>query len=432
MQIEPILFSYNDKGEAQIGTVSILDLVKQFGSPLYVLDRHTLEHNCDQYLNHLQTYYPNSKVLYAGKANLTVAIAQLINQKNMCLDVSSGGELYTAIQAGFNTKNIYFHGNNKSIKELELAMSHSVSIIIDNDNELDNIISILDSTKPFPNVSIMIRLKPEIDAHTHDYIKTGQLDSKFGIERHDLLSIAQRIESHPQLNFLGIHSHIGSQIFDTQPYNDLIPILLDSVLTLKQHNITIRELNIGGGIGISYTHQDAPPNMNDFIKTITELITKSFQSHNIALPTLLLEPGRSIIGNAGITLYTVGAIKDIKDVKTYIFIDGGMADNPRPMMYNSEYTFKPAILSENTRTYSIAGKFCESSDILAENIDLPECKTGDIIIVFGTGAYNYSMSSNYNRYCRPAMVLIDNNQAKPIVLRETYSDLTRLDIPLSG
>lgn len=432
MQIEPILFSYNDKGEAQIGNVSILDLVKQFGSPLYVLDRHTLEHNCDQYLNHLQTYYPNSKVLYAGKANLTIAIAQLINKKNMCLDVSSGGELYTAIQAGFNTKNIYFHGNNKSIKELELAMSHSVSIIIDNDDELDNIISILGSTKPFPNVSIMIRLKPEIDAHTHDYIKTGQLDSKFGIERHDLLSIAQRIESHPQLNFLGIHSHIGSQIFDTQPYNDLIPILLDSVLNLKQHNITIKELNIGGGIGISYTNQDAPPDMNGFIKTITELITRSFQSHNIALPTLLLEPGRSIIGNAGITLYTVGAIKDIKDVKTYIFVDGGMADNPRPMMYNSEYTFKPAILSQNTTTYSIAGKFCESSDILAENIDLPECKIGDIIIVFGTGAYNYSMSSNYNRYCRPAMVLIDNDQAKPIVLRETYSDLTRLDIPLSG
>lgn len=432
MSIEPITFKYNEEGNATVAGISITDLAENFGSPLYILDQQTLEHNCQLYLDPLKKYYPNSKVLYAGKANLNIAIAQLINKQEMCLDVSSGGELYTALQAGFNTKNIYFHGNNKSLKELELAIKEGVSIIIDNEQELDNIIQLISSSKTKKDVAVMIRLKPEIEAHTHEYIKTGQLDSKFGIERQFLISIATKINQHPNLNFLGIHSHIGSQIFDTKPYMDLIDILLEAVLDLKKHDITIKELNIGGGIGISYIEADTPPEMSEFIQSVTALLTKKFEDNKLELPTLLFEPGRSIIGNAGITLYKVGAIKEIKDVKTYLFVDGGMADNPRPMMYNSEYVFKTAKETKDTHTYSIAGKFCESSDILAENISLPECKPDDIIIVFGTGAYNYSMASNYNRYCRPAMVLVNDSQAKQIVLRETYLDLTRLDLPLDG
>mgnify|MGYP001377841932 CR=1 FL=1 len=432
MTIEPRTFTYNEDGDATIAGIRISDLAENYGSPLYILDEETLHYNCDLYLDNLKKHYKNSKVLYAGKANLNLAIAQFINNKKMCLDVSSGGELYTALQAGFNTKNIYFHGNNKSLKELDLAIHENISLIIDNEHELDNIISIVDSKKQKNRVPIMIRLKPEIEAHTHDYIKTGQLDSKFGIERQDLLAIAKRIDDHPGLLFLGIHSHIGSQIFDVQPYIDLVDILLEAVLELKQHNISITELNIGGGIGISYIKSDSPPDMGQFISSVTKLIKEKFKEHQLTLPTLLFEPGRSIIGNAGITLYKVGAIKEIKNVKTYLFVDGGMADNPRPMMYNSEYVFTIAKKKKATTTYSIAGKFCESSDILAENITLPPCQTDDIIIVFGTGAYNYSMASNYNRYCRPGMILVNDNEAKEIVQRESYLDLTRLDLPLDG
>ena len=423
----PVGFSYK-KGEAYLDAISLQELAQTHGTPLYVMSKKTIVTACNHFLTPLNNFYPNSAVLYAAKANLTVGLAQLIDQEGLCFDVSSGGELFTVKEAGVASDKIYFHGNNKTIDELILAIKHKVTIIVDNLQELKNIAQCHQGQ----DVAIMIRLKPEIEAHTHEYIKTGQLDSKFGVSQDNFLEFIHIIKTDKHIKFKGIHSHIGSQIFDAKPYKELIDILVPFMKELKDvHGLSVEMLNCGGGMGINYTQEDQAFVLPAFIETFTKYLSEQCDTNKLNRPRLLFEPGRSIVGQAGLTLYTVGAVKVIPDIKTYAFIDGGMADNMRPIIYKSQYTFdKVSKTGALIKTYSIAGKFCESGDVLADNIDLEEVEKGDKLIVFSTGAYNYSMSSNYNRNTRPKMVLVDGDNVKTLVNRETYEDLTRFDCKL--
>jgi diaminopimelate decarboxylase len=427
--IRPLTFSRLPNGEAGIGECIIKELVNQYGSPLYVMDQKTIITNCQEYTNGLSKYYPQFKLMYAGKANLTIGLLDLLASKGIGVDVVSGGELYTALQSQMNPENITFHGNNKSIEELQLAIDHQVTIVLDNFQELENVLAISSQDQP---TKVMARLKPEIDAHTHEYIKTGHSDSKFGFNISDMISVVTQCHKSDQLQFLGIHSHIGSQIFDVKPYIELVDRMVTHMVTLKKIGIIIPQLNLGGGIGICYTDQDDPLPISEFIKVLSQRLVQQLDKNELSHPVLMLEPGRSIVGNAGITVYTIGTIKEIPNSKTYVFINGGMADNPRPMMYQSEYTVEltQSNSDDATQSYTIAGRFCESGDILAKNIQLKSPKVGDLLIVYGTGAYNYSMASNYNRTRRPAMVIVNKGHSQLLVQRESFEDLVRLDCRL--
>ncbi|MFC1617111.1 diaminopimelate decarboxylase [Candidatus Margulisiibacteriota bacterium] len=410
-------------------TDSAVNLVREYGSPLYVLDEEVLRENCRKYVSTIKENYPDFLVAYASKALSAIGILDVLAEEGLGADVVSGGELYTALKSKVKPENILFHGNNKSGQELEYAIQEKIKIVIDNGDELEKIIQIAEKLNK--KVEVLIRLKPEIEAHTHDFIKTGQIDSKFGVEIRNLLKVVERINNAKNVDYLGLHAHIGSQIFDVEPFEELVRLLV-------QHSVEIRDalgietkiINIGGGIGITYTASDDPPTIEDFILRITNKLKQECQKRGLDLPKLIIEPGRSIIGSAGVTLYTIGTIKEIKGIKTYLFVDGGMADNIRPMLYQAKYDFEIANKKdqEKLEKYTIAGKFCESSDILAENVMLPKAEVGDILLVKATGAYNYSMASNYNRFCKPAMVMVNNGKARLIIRREDFKDLIRNDL----
>ena len=325
-------------------------------------------------------------------------------------------------------KNVYFHGNNKSVEELEMAIQSGVRIIVDNQTELDRITLISKRSKQ--SASILIRLKPEIDAHTHEYIKTGQLDSKFGVAKDDLIDMINGID-HTAVSFLGIHAHIGSQIFDTKPFEDLAKMMATHCQDIQSLcGLDVQELNIGGGLGIRYTEDEQAPDISNTVATLAKSIKSAFNDAKMPLPMLIMEPGRSLIGTAGVTLYRVGTIKDIPNIRRYLFIDGGMADNPRPIMYQAKYTYEIANKANQpaSECYSIAGRYCESGDILAKDVMLPKAELGDLILVYGTGAYNYAMSSNYNRFGKPAWVSVRDGQSKLILKAESLDDLIRNDV----
>lgn len=308
-----------------------------------------------------------------------------------------------------------------------MAIEYDIRIVVDNLTELGRVIE--QAELLHRTARILIRLKPEIEAHTHDYIKTGQIDSKFGIRKEELLDAVRQCD-HPLIQFLGLHGHIGSQIFDEAPYLDLVDIMVGHIQTLRSElGVSVTELDLGGGFGIRYTDSDDPPAVRPLVRAMAQRLKAACQSTGLPLPLLILEPGRSIVGNAGVTIYEVGAIKSIPGIKDYLFIDGGMADNPRPAMYGSKYTFDIASKLDQPKSsqYDIAGKFCESGDILGKEIPLQSAAPGDILLVYGTGAYNYAMSSNYNRFCRPAMVAVENGQSSVWVARETYEDLVKND-----
>ena len=422
MTFTPTTYIKNPSGHAFIGGLSVDSLIEMYKTPLYVIDEDTIRTNCQLYTNSLKKQSVPSLVLYAGKANLNIGLLNIIASEGLGLDVVSGGELYSALKSDIKKEAIYFHGNNKSKDELHLALTHGVTVVLDNVQELDNIISLVESHSFVGR--LMIRLKPEIDAHTHEYIRTGQLDSKFGLEKENLLAVVTRISKHPKLEFIGIHSHIGSQIFESKPYYELVDVMTGHLQSIVETcGVDVKELNLGGGVGISYTDNDQPLDIDLFMTTLVSMLKEACDLKRLSLPKLLFEPGRSIVGNAGITLYKIGTIKEIPNIKTYLFVDGGMADNPRPIMYKSEYTFDILTNETKQKCYSIAGKFCESGDILAKDIMLPEAKTDDTLVVFGTGAYNYAMASNYNRSCKPAMVSVLKGTSRLLVKRETYEDL---------
>lgn len=426
-ELLPQTSKINSNDRLEIGGCEVEALVEQYGTPLYILDEETLRTACRQYTAAMQKYYQGeSLVLYASKAWSCLSVCAIVASENLGIDVVSGGELHTAIEAGVSGDKLYLHGNNKSWAELELAIANNVTIVVDNSYELETIAKKADATKP---VRIMLRLTPGIECHTHEYIRTGHLDSKFGFDPNSLEEVFSYCRQHKQINCIGLHAHIGSQIFETQPHKDLGPVLVKCLRQAVEHGLVIEELNVGGGLGIRYTESDDPPSIENWVKGVCESITAAAQEKGIPLPKLLCEPGRSLIGTACVTAYTIGSSKTIPGIRTYITIDGGMSDNPRPITYQSVYR---AIVANrhsvpNTETVTIAGKHCESGDILIKEASLPKTLPGDILIVMATGAYNYSMASNYNRIPRPAAVLVNQGESEVILERETVEDLLRSD-----
>lgn len=425
--------SVNDCGHLTVGGYDTVKLAEEYGTPLYVLDEILFRKNCQVYKNAIDKYYGgNGLVLYANKSLCTVHTCKIAMDEGLGADVVSGGELYTAIKAGFPMDKIYFHGNNKTDDELHMAVSNGVGhIIVDNLWELERLNEIAKAQGIVQN--IMFRIKPGVDAHTHDFIQTGQIDSKFGValengEAFEIYEIAYKMSN---VNPDGLHCHIGSQIFDVEPFVQTAEIMMNFAGDLKDKlGLVIKKLNLGGGFGIRYTAKDDPVPYNEYIKHVSQTVKDVANRRGLDMPFILMEPGRSISAPAGITLYTVGSIKDIKNVRKYVSVDGGMSDNPRYTMYEAEYT---AVIANKANEpaddkVTVAGKCCESGDLLLKDTMLQKPESGDILAVLATGAYNYSMSSNYNRIPRPAMVAVRNGEAKVIVKRETYEDVIKNDI----
>ena len=416
-----------------IGKNDTVELAKEYGTPLYVLDEDLFRKNCRVYKNAIDKYYDgNGLVLYANKALCSLYTCRVVNEEGLGVDVVSGGELYTAIKADFPMDKVYFHGNNKTSQELELAVNNKVGhIIVDNIYELEMLNEI--AKKAGIVQKIMFRIKPGVDAHTHSFIQTGQIDSKFGVAREngEAFEIIKTANEMTNVKVDGVHCHIGSQIFDIEPFCKAAEIMMDFIGDLKDKlNLEIDILNLGGGYGIRYTQSDDPVPYDEYMQHVSEVVKKTAEERNVKLPFIIMEPGRSIVSPAGITLYTVGGVKDIKNVRKYISVDGGMGDNPRYILYQSEYTAVVAnnANAENTEKVTIAGKCCESGDILLNDVMMPEIKVGDTLAVLATGAYNYSMASNYNRIPRPAMVAVSEGKSKVVIKRETYEDLIRNDV----
>jgi len=424
--------SVNDRNHLVIGGCDTTELAAQFGTPLYVMDETAIRENMRMYRNAMHRHYDGKGlVLYASKAFSTAAVYRMAQQEGLGVDVVSGGELYTALQAGFPMEKVYFHGNNKTPAELALALESGVGrIVVDNLEEL----ALLDrlAAERGITVQISVRVKPGVDAHTHDFIQTGQIDSKFGValENGEAFAFAARTLEMPHITLVGLHCHIGSQIFDLQPFEVTAAIMLTFAAELRDRlGIQIRELNLGGGFGIKYTEQDDPVEYDRYIESVSQTVTRICGEKGLERPFMLMEPGRSIVAPAGITLYRVGNVKTISGVRTYVAIDGGMFDNPRYALYESKYTFLLANRMDAPRTecVTVAGKCCESGDLLGRDVPLAAAVPGDLMAVLATGAYNYSMSSNYNRNPRPAVVLVRDGRARVIVRRETYEELVRCD-----
>ncbi len=414
-----------EKENLTIGGCDLFELAKKYGTPLYIIDEATLRGICRSYKNAFKDY-KNIKMMYACKALCTSAIIRILDEEGFGFDTVSAGEIYTVFKAGCDMQKILFNGNNKSLSEIELALECRVGrFSVDNFYEAD-ILNKLAEKKGI-KADILLRVTPGIECHTHDYIKTGQTDSKFGFDLSQVDKIVNLIKTkYKNLNLRGLHAHIGSQIFETQCYYDEVEILVKEIARIKNsHGIILDEMNIGGGLGVKYTKEDNPPD----VSVLADAVTNAMHKYAIDIPTIYIEPGRSIISTAGVTLYKAGSSKTIPEGKKYIALDGGMADNPRPSMYQAKYTAQVVNKLNHTETekVTLAGRYCESGDILIEDIELPRIEAGDVICVFNTGAYNYSMASNYNRVEKPAMVLVNNSHSDIIVYRETLDDLIAKD-----
>ena len=421
-----------ESNELCIGGISCSDLVKEFGSPLYVMDENLLISTCKSYYDNFKCKENHNRVAYAGKAFLTKAMCKLVNEQGLYLDVVSGGELFTAYKAGFPLNKVYFHGNNKSRGEIELGVKLGVGrFVVDNLDEM----KMLNEEAGKNNIKqdIYLRLTPGIEAHTHDYIKTGQIDSKFGFATvgETIMNAVKLALDCENLNLKGLHCHIGSQIFETEPYKDAVEIMMNFMKEIKdQTGHIIPELDLGGGFGIHYTDEDKPREPKEYCEVILNKVDEVCSRLNIERPILTIEPGRSIVGNAGITLYTIGAIKNIEGVRTYVSVDGGMTDNIRPALYGAKYEMAIANKIDekaNTRV-AIAGKCCESGDIFIEDICIQKPEIGDILAVFSTGAYGFSMSSNYNKNPKAPVVFIKDGVVRLVSKRQSYEELLELEV----
>ncbi|MEH7306228.1 diaminopimelate decarboxylase [Neobacillus drentensis] len=424
----------NKNGNLEIGGVDSLELTKEFGTPLYVYDVALMRERARSFKQAFEEQEIKSQVAYASKAFSTIAMIQLAEEEGLSLDVVSGGELYTAIAAGFPVERIHFHGNNKSREELEMALDHEIGcIVVDNFSELALLKTI--AKEKNAHVNILLRITPGIEAHTHDYILTGQEDSKFGFDLQNgqaeqALTMALQFES---FDVLGLHCHIGSQIFETTGFLLAAQKIVEKMDAWKnEHSFEAKVLNLGGGFGIRYTKEDEPIPPSQYVSEIIREVKKLTESYSLKMPEIWIEPGRSLVGDAGVTLYKVGSSKEVPGVRKYLAVDGGMSDNIRPALYQAKYEAvlanKP--LTKAKETVSIAGKCCESGDMLIWDLPLPDVGEEDILAVFCTGAYGYSMANNYNRIPRPAVVFVENGTATLVVKRETYEDLIKHDLPL--
>lgn len=423
----------NEKGHLTIGGVDTIYLKEKYGTPLYVMDENLIRKYMREYRDALNEYYDgNGMAHYASKAFSCKYIYEVANEEGLGVDVVSGGELYTAISAGFDMKKVCFHGNNKTEAELIMAIENGVGhIVVDNEYELERIEKICESMNKTQEV--LFRIKPGVDAHTHDFIKTGQIDSKFGfaIETGEAIDIIKKACNLKYAEYKGIHCHIGSQIFELAPFIETANVMMSFIKEIKTVTGADTEiLDFGGGFGIKYTNEDNPVKYSEFIKAVSEEVKNLSLHLDVKVPEILMEPGRSIVAPAGITLYEIGSIKEIPGVRTYVSIDGGMGDNPRYIMYGAKYSGCIANKADKPAEciYTIAGKCCESGDLIMENEKFQKAEVGDTLAVFATGAYNYSMASNYNRIPRPAVVMIKDGVDKLVVKRETYEDIIKLDI----
>lgn len=419
-------------GELTIGGMRATELAAEFGTPLFVYDEEFIRERARAYRRPFERARVPYRIAYACKAFCTVAMSQLAMDEGLWLDVVSGGELYTALAAGADPKRILMHGNNKTREELRYAVECGIAqIVVDNFREIE----LLDETLAATGgaMDVLLRVSPGVDAHTHEFISTGKQDSKFGF---DLYSgqVEEAVESvlaHSRLRLLGLHSHIGSQIFDKSGFELAAQRLAERYASLeKKYGITLQVLNLGGGLGVRYTEDDAPPPIEAMVEGILGAVRAAFSDQEFALPLIMLEPGRSLVAEAGTTLYRIGSEKEVPDVRRYIAVDGGMTDNPRLALYGAKYECALAnrMHDKAVDTFAVAGKCCESGDMLIWEAKLPQPAFGDILAVSSTGAYNYSMASNYNRIPRPAVVFVRDGRARLVVRRETYEDLIRLDI----
>ena len=417
-----------------IGGVNTLDLVKKYKTPLYVFDEELIRTKCREYIKSFKVKENGNKVAYAGKAFLTKYMCKLVCEEGLCLDVVSGGELYTAYKAGMPMENILFHGNNKTVDEVKLGIELGAGrFVVDNFYELDLIEKFcLENNK---TQKIYFRVTPGIDAHTHKYIRTGQIDSKFGFAliNGDFYKAVEKVKQYKNIELVGIHAHIGSQIFEIKPFLDEVEIMLKLLKEVNENNddINLTEVDLGGGIGVYYTEEDKPKTISEFCEAIINKADEVCEELNIKRPTLLIEPGRSLVANAGSTIYTVGSIKEIKNVRTYVSVDGGMTDNIRPSLYQADY--ECGIVNKINKTghnhkVTIAGKCCESGDILISDTEIGDINSGDILITTTTGAYGYSMASNYNKIPKNPVVFVQNGEDKLACKRQSYEDLLALEV----
>jgi diaminopimelate decarboxylase len=419
-------------GHLYIGGCDTIDLIKEYGSPLYIFDEFTLRSKCQEFKNEFTKRYPNTVVAYASKAFLNRSWANIVKEEDLGLDIVSGGELSIAQSISFPMENIYFHGNNKTPDELRLALNLKIGrIIVDNFYELELLDKLSAENKLKQN--ILLRLAPGIDAHTHKYTTTGILDSKFGfpVATGQADAAVAKTMSLPNLNLVGLHFHLGSPVRETSPYEIAIDFILDFARQMEnKYAFHLAEFSPGGGFAVRYILDSATLGVADYAKAITSALTDKSNKFSLAQPKLIIEPGRAIVAQAGVALYTIGSIKDIPNVRKYICVDGGMGDNIRPALYEAKYEALVAnkIEQDETTKVSIAGKYCESGDILSRDIYLAPVESGDIIAMPVSGAYAIPMASNYNMVCRPAIAMVNDGKARLIRNRESYQDLMRLDL----
>ena len=422
---------YIKENHLYIGQIDTVKLAKEFGTPLYVLDEDYIRKMCQTYNSALKPY-GHYRILYASKAFSCTGIYKIMTSENVGADVASGGELYTALSSGMSSDLIYFHGNNKTEKELSEAVDAKVNcIVIDSFDEIDVLNEICQNKKKIANV--LIRVNPKVEAHTHHYIQTARADSKFGFSIEDAWLAVEKIIRKSNLKFLGLHCHIGSQIFEIKPYQITIGIMTDFMQKIKaDFNIDTEELDIGGGFGVYYADDEKKFQPKDYVFYINSIIyelEKNLADKNLKKPCLIIEPGRSLVAEAGITLYTAGNIKELKNIRKYVSVDGGMFDNPRFALYQAKYSAVIAnrAADKNEEVITVCGKCCESGDMLIVDINFPKVRRGDIIAVFTTGAYNYSMASNYNRNAVPPVVLVNGKNVEYLVKPQSYEDIVRND-----
>ncbi|ACI18566.1 diaminopimelate decarboxylase [Dictyoglomus thermophilum] len=419
-KVYPITFCKDDQ-DYKIGGVSIPYLGEKHNTPLYILDKSTLSFQANTYMDSWKKYYKNNyKVLFAIKALPILEVIRIFKNHGLGALVSTGGELYIALSAGVSPENIYFHGNAKTLREIEYAIDQNIgALIIDNFDEYEKIKYLL--SKKDAKINVLVRIIPNIEVNTHRSIRTGQTDTKFGLPIDQALILIQKIKKEKNIIFKGIHSHIGSQIFDISAYVKLSEVLSEVYNELKSQNIAVEEMSIGGGLGVAYTEEDNPPNIEDLAREVSNKFKETI-GHNF---TLICEPGRSLVGRAGITLYRIESRKELPNIRKYVSVDGGMSDNIRPSLYGAKYSALVITKNEKETIFSIAGKHCESGDILIKDFKGPWPNPGDYLITFTTGAYNFSMYTWYNATLRPAVVLVENGKEKLIVKRENYEDLLR-------
>lgn len=423
----------NNEGHLTIGGADTVKLAEQYGTPAYILDENVIRENCRAYIRAARKYFGEDALpLYASKALCFTGIYKLATEEGMGVDCVSSGEIYTALRAGFPAEKIYFHGNNKTDFDISFAMENGVgTFVVDNCDELFSVSE--EAQKRGITQRILLRITPGIDPHTHKAISTGSVDSKFGsaIETGAAMEIVKLATKARSVHLAGLHCHIGSQIFDIEPFAEAADIMVKFIAQIKKEcGYAIEELNLGGGLGVRYTEHDREIDYEDAIRQISEVVNEICNKNEIPMPKIILEPGRSLVAAAGITLYTVGSVKTIKGFKSYVSVDGGMPDNPRYALYQSQYTALIANRANEKKdtVVTVAGRCCESGDLIGEEIELQSAQRGDILAVLVTGAYNHSMASNYNRLPRPPIVMVKDGEARLAVRRESFEDLCRNDI----